>query len=111
MTACDDLIIQVERRNTWRIADDLRRMREIILIVTAKLREREDCRQCTPPAACTARTLLIVCDGRGHIPHSHTQKAPNVNAHFHRGRDRKHIYTVIIGMLVIMKQVLEPALL
>src|SRR5437588_5147550 len=111
MTTWNDLIIQIECRNTRRITDDLRRMCEIILIVTAKLCEREYCSQCTTAAACTACALLLVCDGRGHIAHSYAQKATNVNTHFHRGCDGKHIYAVIIRVLVIMQQVLEPSLL
>src|SRR6266702_7336247 len=85
-------------------------MREIILVVAAKLRECQYGCQRTPAPPGASCSLLVVSDGWGHVPHAHAQKATNVDPHLHRRCDRKHVDTIIVRVLMIMKEILEPTL-
>src|SRR6266516_86859 len=111
MTPGEDVICQIECRNTGRMTDNFRRMSEIILVMAPKLGKRKDRRQGTPTSPSATCTLLVIGNSRGNIAHAHTEQTADINSHFHRRCHRKNINAEIVRVLMILKQILKPAFL
>ena len=111
MAPCEDLLRQVESGHSRRIAHDFRWVGEIVLVVAPELREGEYRREGTPAPPGATSTLLIVRHSRGNIAHPHAEEAADVDAHLHGGGHGENVDTVVIGMLVVVEKVLEPAFL
>ena len=86
-------------------------MVEVILVMAAELSKSEHCGERCAAPTCSSSPLLIIGDGRRHVPQPHKEEAANIDTHFHSGRDRKQVNTVIKGVLFLTEEVLKPAFL